>query len=67
LQTYSSNFPFERKFFQLFPFEQAIEPGSNVEKRTGRVIRRARQTWGGRYWWSLISKISEGLQLNSQI
>ncbi len=46
LQTYSSNFPFERKFFWLFPFEQANIPGSNVEKLTGRVIRRARQTRG---------------------
>jgi hypothetical protein len=44
LQTYSSNFPFERTFFWLFPFEQANKPGSNVKKLTGRVIRRARQT-----------------------
>jgi hypothetical protein len=42
---YSSNFPFERKFFGLFPFEQANKPGPNVKKLTGRVIRRARQTW----------------------
>jgi hypothetical protein len=48
LQTYSRKFPFERKFFQLFPFEQAIKPGSNVKKLTGRIIRRAQETRGGK-------------------
>jgi hypothetical protein len=36
-----------RKFFRVFPFEHQVnEPTSNGKKVTGRVIRRARQTWG---------------------